>query len=61
MAIYSTLRNKAAASRLNFKESLSNLNLNNSKGKSFSTYNTTPKPNAIMVYIFSVLNIYTKV
>jgi len=37
MAIYSTLVNKAAASRL-----YPNLDLDSNKGKGSSTYNTTP-------------------
>ena len=48
-------------SRLYFKESLFNLDLNNSKGKGSSTYNTTFKLNTIAVYIFNTLVIYTKV
>ena len=44
IAIYSTLVNKVAASRLYSKESLSysNLDLDSSRGKGSSTYNTTP-------------------
>ena len=61
MAIYSTLVNKATASKLYFKESLSNLDLNNSRGKGFSTYNTAPKPNTIEVHISGTLAVYTKV
>ena len=53
--------NKIAAFRLYFNKSLSNLDLDNSSSKSFSTYNTTPKPNTIEVYISSALIIYTKV
>jgi hypothetical protein len=49
------------ASKLNSKESLSNLDLDNSSNKSFSTYNTAPKPNIIEVYISSTPIIYTKV
>ena len=65
MAIYSTLANKAAASRLYTEESLSNQSLSNpdsdnSRGKGFSTYNTAPKPIIIVVYNFSALDIYTK-
>ena len=52
--------NKAAASRLYFKESLSNLDLDNNRGKGFSTYNTTPKPTTIVVYISGALDVYTK-
>ena len=61
MAIHSTLVNKIAAFRLYFNKSLSNLDLDNSSSKGFSTYNTTPKPNIIEVYISSALIIYTKV
>jgi hypothetical protein len=61
MAIYSTLANKVIASRLNSKEFLSNLDLDNNGSKGFSTYNTTPKLNIIEVRIFSTIVIYTKV
>ena len=48
------------ASRLYFNKSLSNLDLDDSRGKSFSTYNTAPKPAAIAVRISSTLVAYTK-
>jgi hypothetical protein len=51
MAIYNTLVNKAMAFKLNSKESLSNLNLDNNSGKSFSTYNTASKLNIMEIYI----------
>ena len=47
MAIYGTLVNKVAAFKLYFKESLFNLDLNNSRGEGFSAYNITYKPNTI--------------
>ena len=47
MAIYSTPENKVAVSRLYFKQSFSNLDLNNSKGKGFNIYNTIYKLNTI--------------
>jgi hypothetical protein len=61
MVIYSTLVNKATASRLYFKEFLSNLDLDNSRGEGSGTYNTAPKPNIIVICISSALAIYTKV
>ena len=61
MAIYNTPVNKAMASRLYSDKSLSNLDLDNSKSKSFSTYNTVSKLNSIVVYISSALGAYTKV
>ena len=61
MAIYSTLEHKAAAFKLYFKESLFNPDLDNNRGKGFSTYNTTLKPNTIKVSIFSPMVIYTKI
>jgi hypothetical protein len=60
MAIYSTLVNKAMASKLNSKEFLFSLNLDDGGGKGFSTYNTAPKLNIIEVCISSALVIYTK-
>ena len=60
MGVYSTLWNKIAAFRSYFKKSLSDLDLDNNKGKCFSIYNTVFKPNTIKVYIFSTLTIYTK-
>jgi hypothetical protein len=56
MVIYSTLVNKAMASKLNSKESLSNLDLNNSRSKGFSTYDTAFKLNTIEIRIFSILD-----
>jgi hypothetical protein len=47
--------------KLDFKESLFNLDLNNSSSKSFSTYNTAFKLNIIEVRISSALVIYIKV
>ena len=61
MAIYSTLVNKATASRSYSNKSLSDPDLDNSRGKGSSTYDTTLKPTAIAVCIFSTLVIYTKV
>ena len=61
MAIYSTLVNKVAAFRLYFNKSLSNLDLNNSSNKDFSTCNTAPKPNIIEARISGALAVYTKV
>ena len=48
------------ASRLYFKESLSDLDLDNSGGKGFSTHNAAPKPNSMAVHISSALGAYTK-
>ena len=61
MAIYSTLVNKAAAFRLYFNKSLSNLDLDNSNSKGFSTCNTALKLNTIEARISSAPAIYTKV
>jgi hypothetical protein len=61
MAIYSTLANKAMASRLNSEEFLSNLDLDDSGGEGFSTCDAAPKPNTIEVHIFSAAVVYTKV
>ena len=61
MAIYSTLGNQVAAFKLYFKKSLSNLDLDNSRGKGFSIYNTAPKPNIIKVPISSAAVAYTKI
>ena len=47
MAIYSTSVNKAAVFKLYSKKSLFNLDLDNSRGESFSIYNTTYKLNII--------------
>jgi hypothetical protein len=58
---YSILVNKVIASKLYSKESLSDLDLDNNKGKGSSTYNTAFKLNIIAVYIFSTLVIYIKV
>ena len=65
MAIYGTLANKAATSRLYTKESLfnqflSNPDLDNSGGEGSSTYNITFKPTSITVHTSSALNAYTK-
>jgi hypothetical protein len=60
MAIYNTLVNKAMASRLDSKESLSNPDLDDGGSKGFSTYNAAPKPNIMEVRISGALNIYTK-
>ena len=60
MAIHSTPANKAAAFRSYFNESLSNLDLDNSGGEGFSTYNTAPKPNIIKIRISGTLATYTK-
>ena len=65
MAIYGTLANKAAASKLYTKESLfnqflSNPDLDNNGGKGFSTYSTTSKLTTIVVRISGALDIYTK-
>jgi hypothetical protein len=49
------------AFKLNSKESLSNLNLDDSGGKGFSTYNTASKLNIMEVHISGALVIYTKV
>ena len=43
MAIYSTLVNKATASKAYFNKSLSNLDSDNNINKSFGTYNTAFK------------------
>ena len=59
MAIYSTLANKAVAFKEYFK-SLSNLDLDNSEGESFNTYNAVYKPNSIQVCISGALVAYTK-
>jgi hypothetical protein len=61
MAINSILVNKVMASKLYSKESLSNLDLNDSKGEGFSIYNTAFKLNIIAVYLSGTLVIYTKV
>ena len=47
MAIYSNPANKAAAFRLYFKDFFLNPDLNNSRGKSLSIYNTAFKLNII--------------
>jgi hypothetical protein len=60
MAIYNTQANKAMASKLNSKEFLFNLDLDNSSGKGFGTCNTALKLNIIEVHISSTLVIYTK-
>ena len=60
MAIYSTLVNKAAAFRLYFNKSLSDLDSDDSRGKGFSTYNAAPKLATMVVCISSTLVIYTK-
>jgi len=56
MAIYSTLVTKAVASKL-----YPNLDLDNSKGKSSSTYNIASKLNNIKGHVSSALALYTKV
>ena len=61
MAIYSTLKNKVAASRLYSKKSFFNLDLNNNRGKGSSIYNSIFKLSTIKVCIFSALNAYIKV
>ena len=61
MAIYGTLVNKVTASKLYSNKSLSDPDLDNNRGKGFSTYNTAPKPAAIAVHISSTLVVYTKV
>ena len=61
MAIYSTLVSKAAAFRLYFNKSLSNLDLDNNSSKGSSTYDATPKLNIMEVYISGTPVIYTKV
>ena len=43
MAIYSTSGNKVTIFKLYFKKSLSNLDLDNSKGEGSNTYNTVFK------------------
>ena len=53
--------NKAAAFRLYFNKSLSNLDLDNSSSKGFNTYNAAPKLNTIKARISSTPAIYTKV
>ena len=53
MAIYNTPVNKAAASRLYSKLSLSNPDLDDSRGEGFGTCNTAYKPNTIKVRISS--------
>ena len=60
MAIHNILVNKATAFRLYFKESLSDPDFDNNRGKGFSTYNTAPKLNSIAVHISGALGIYTK-
>ena len=60
MAIYGILVNKATASRLYSNESLSNLDLDDSRGKGFSTCDAAPKPNSMVVYISGALGAYTK-
>ena len=61
MAIYSTLVNKATASRSYSNKSLSNLDLDNSGGEGFSTCNAAPKPNSIVVCISGAPGAYIKV
>jgi hypothetical protein len=61
MAIYSTPANKAMASRLYFKESLSDLNLDDNRGEGSGIRDTAPKLNIIVVRISSALVIYIKV
>jgi hypothetical protein len=61
MAISNILVNKAKASKLYIKESLFDLDLNNSRGEGFNIYNTAFKPTTIAVYIFSAPFAYTKV
>ena len=61
MAIYSTLVNKATASRLYSNESLSDSDLDDSKSKGSGTCDTTPKPNSMAVYISGAPGVYTKV
>jgi hypothetical protein len=60
MAIYSTLANKAKASRLYSNESLSDPDLDNSGGEGFSTCNTAFKPAIMAVCISGALVAYTK-
>ena len=61
MAMRGTPANKAAAFRSYSDESLSDPDLDDNRGKGFSTYNTASKPNTIEVCIFSALVIYIKV
>ena len=61
MAIHGILANKATASRLYFKESLSNPDLDDSRGKGFSTRDAAPKLNSMAVRISGALGAYTKV
>ena len=65
MAIHSTPANKAAASKSYTEEflsnqSLSNPDLDNSRGEGFGTYNTAPKPITIIMHISNTPDIYTK-
>jgi hypothetical protein len=61
MAIYNTLVNKTKAFRLYSNKSLSNLDLDNSRGEGFSTCDTASKLTIIVVCISGTLVIYTKV
>ena len=53
--------NKAAVFKLYFNKSLSDLDLDDSSGKGFSTYNAAPKLNIMEARISSALAAYTKV
>jgi hypothetical protein len=60
MAIHGILANKATASRLDSKESLSDLDSDDSGGEGFSICDAAPKLNTMEVRISSAAVTYTK-
>ena len=60
MAIYGTLVNKVTASKLYSNKSLSDPDLDDSRGKGSGIYNAAPKPTTIVVYNSGALDVYIK-